>query len=175
MPRALAALLLTLLVGAPARAIEISSPAFPPDGAIPARFTCQGADISPALQFTGVPKGTKSLVLVVLDPDAPDPAAPGVPFTHWLLYEIPPGTRGLSESADSQLPQGTRAGMNDWNRTRWGGPCPPTGRHRYVFRLYALDAALGDLHEPGRAALEAALEGHVLARAEMTGTFEKAP
>lgn len=162
-----------LMAAAPAAGLVIKSPAFSHGGPIPSRFTCEGTDISPALQFSDAPKGTKTLALIVSDPDAPDPAAPQRIWTHWVLYDMPAGTHGLAEAGDSQLPAGTRVGKNDWGKARWGGPCPPIGRHRYFFRLYALDSALGDLHEPDRAALEKAMEGHVLAYAELMGTYEK--
>ncbi len=165
--------LLALLVAAPAMALSITSPAFPNGGPIPTRFTCEGVNVSPPLQFSGVPKAAKGFALVVTDPDAPDPAAPQTTFTHWELYDIPAGTHGLAEAADSQLPAGTRAGTNDFGKTRWGGPCPPVGRHRYFFRLYALDVALGNLKAPTREALEKAIDGHVLQEAETMGTYEK--
>ena len=168
-----AAALLAVLPVLPALALSISSPVLPSDGAIPRRFTCQGENVSPALAFSGVPKGTKTLALIVTDPDAPDPAAPKMTWTHWVLYEVPPGTHGLSEAGDSQLPAGTRAGTTDFGKTRWGGPCPPVGRHRYFFRLYALDIALGDLQEPNRETLEKAFAGHVLEEAELMGTYQK--
>lgn len=167
------ALAVLLLAAAPAAALTISSPAFPAGGSIPARFTCEGKDVSPPLQFSGVPTGTKSLVLVVSDPDAPDPSAPKMTWIHWVLYDIPAGTHGLVESADSQLPAGARAGTSDFKRSRWGGPCPPIGRHRYFFRLYALDTALGPLKDPTRESVEVAMQGHVLEKAELVGTYAK--
>jgi Raf kinase inhibitor-like YbhB/YbcL family protein len=121
-----------------------------------------------------MPDGTKSLVLIVSDPDAPDPAAPRMTWVHWVLYDLPPDTTGLAEALEpAALPPGTRQGRNDWKRTGYGGPCPPIGRHRYFHALYALDAKLGDLGEPTKAELEAAMEGKVLARAELVGTYEK--
>ena len=145
------------------------------DGAsIPIRHTCEGPDVSPALEWTGLPDGTRSLVLVVDDPDAPDPKAPRMTWVHWVLYDVPPAAPGLAEGmARDALPPGTRQGVNDWKRTGWGGPCPPIGRHRYFFKLYALDAALGDLGSPSKAKLEAAMKGHVLAEARLMGTYEK--
>jgi Raf kinase inhibitor-like YbhB/YbcL family protein len=154
--------------------LSITSAAFAPAREIPARFTCEGADVSPALAWNGAPAGTKSFALVVDDPDAPDPAAPRMTWVHWVLYDLPATAAGLPESvASSALPAGTREGLNDWQRTGWGGPCPPIGRHRYFFKLYALDAPLGDLGRPTKAALERAMAGHVLARAELVGTYEK--
>jgi Raf kinase inhibitor-like YbhB/YbcL family protein len=154
--------------------LAITSTAFRPGGAIPALHTCQGKDTSPALAFSDVPSGAKSLVLLVDDPDAPDPAAPRMTWVHWILYDLPPRTTGLPEAVASRdLPSGTREGLNDWKRTGWGGPCPPIGRHRYFFKLYALDTVLGDLARPTKARLEAAMKGHVLAQAELVGTYEK--
>jgi len=154
--------------------MTVSSEAFPPGGAIPARHTCDGADTSPALAFGGVPPGTRSLALVVDDPDAPDPKAPQRTWVHWVLHDLPPETPGLAAAvAPADLPAGTREGTNDWQRTGYGGPCPPVGRHRYFFKLYALDTVLGDLGNPTKAQLLAAMEGHVLARAELMGTYQR--
>ncbi len=154
--------------------LAIDSPAFQPGGEIPTRCTCEGDDISPELRFSGVPPGAKSLALIVQDPDAPDPKAPKMTYVHWVLYELPPDCRGLPEGADARtLPPGTREGVNDWKRTGYGGPCPPIGRHRYFFRLFALDAILGDLGKPTRARLEQGMQGHVLETAELVGTYQK--
>ena len=152
--------------------LAIHSPAFEPGGAIPTRYTCEGDDTSPELRFSGAPAGAKSLALVVQDPDAPDPRAPKMTYVHWVLYDLPPDSSGLPEGARA-LPPGAREGTNDWKRTGYGGPCPPIGRHRYYFRLFALDAALGDLGKPTRARLEQAMQGHVLETAELMGTYEK--
>ncbi len=155
-------------------ALTLTSPDFAPGGSIPARFTCQGDDVSPALAWSGVPAGTKSLALIVDDPDAPDPKAPKTTWVHWVLYGLPPTSEGLPAAVGrAALPAGTREGTNDWKRTGYGGPCPPIGRHRYFHKLYALDVVLPDLHEPAKAALEKAMEGHVLARAELVGTYQK--
>lgn len=154
--------------------VTFTSPSFPPGGEIPAALTCQGADRSPPLAWSGVPAGAKSLALIVDDPDAPDPAAPKRTWVHWVLYDLPADSAGLPEGvAPAALPAGTRQGTNDWKRTGYGGPCPPIGRHRYFHRLYALDVVLPDLHEPTKAALLAAMEGHVLATAELVGTYQK--
>jgi hypothetical protein len=111
---------------------------------------------------------------VVDDPDAPDPAAPRMTWVHWVLYDLSPALAGLDEGLrHGALPQGTREGLNDWKRTGWGGPCPPIGRHRYFFKLYALDAELGDLGTPTKARLEQAMRGHVIAEAQLVGTYEK--
>lgn len=154
--------------------LTLASPAFAPGGEIPTLFTCEGSDVSPPLEWTGVPDGTQGFVLIVDDPDAPDPAAPKMTWVHWVLYGIPPDARSLVEGvALRALPQGTREGLNDWKRTGYGGPCPPIGRHRYYHKLYALDTALPDLGTPTKAAVEAAMKGHVLAEAVLMGTYQK--
>jgi len=154
--------------------VVLNSSAFEPDGPIPAKFTCEGEDVSPALTWSGVPSGTKSLALIVDDPDAPDPAAPKMTWVHWVLYDVPPSAQGLPEAAGvNSLPHGTREGLNDWRRTGYGGPCPPIGRHRYFFKLYALDTALGDLGEPTKARLKKAMAGHILAEVQLVGTYQK--
>jgi Raf kinase inhibitor-like YbhB/YbcL family protein len=155
-----------------AMALTLKSSAFAPGGEIPALHTCEGKDTSPALEWSGLPPGTRSLALVVDDPDAPDPKAPRMTWVHWVLHDIPPSATGLAEAVRA-LPAGAREGLNDWRRTGYGGPCPPVGRHRYFFKLYALDRLLGDLGTPTKARLEEAMEGHVLARAELMGTYQK--
>jgi Raf kinase inhibitor-like YbhB/YbcL family protein len=151
--------------------LALTSTAFTDGGAIPKRYTCEGQDISPPLAWTGVPEGTKSLVLIVDDPDAPDPKAPKRTWVHWVLYDIPASTTALPEGG--ALPAGTRQGRNDWGRTGYGGPCPPIGRHRYFHKLYALDGILGDLGEPAKQAVEKAMKGHVLTEGRIVGTYEK--
>ena len=153
--------------------LRISSPAFTDGGEIPASFTCEGRDLSPELLFEGVPEGTQSLALIVDDPDAPDPAAPKMTWVHWVLFDLPPDTSKLPEGVTA-LPGGTREGLNDWKRTGYGGPCPPIGRHRYFFKLYALDAKLPHLEQPTKAKLLQAMEGHILADAQIIGTYRKA-
>jgi Raf kinase inhibitor-like YbhB/YbcL family protein len=155
-------------------ALSLTSPVFVHDGAIPKNYTCQGKDMSPALAWRDLPKGTKSLALIVDDPDAPDPAAPKMTWVHWVLYSIPVSASGLAEAiAPSALPAGTREGKNDWKRTGYGGPCPPIGRHRYFHKLYALNIVLPDLKQPTKAQLEKAMEGHVLEKVELMGTYQK--
>jgi len=154
--------------------LALTSTAFTQDGAIPKLYTCQGKDISPALAWSGLPAGTKSLALIVDDPDAPDPAAPKMTWVHWVLYNIPPSAPGLPEAVVTvALPAGTGEGKNDWKRTGYGGPCPPIGRHRYFHKLYALDVVLPDLKQPTKAELERAMQGHVLAKVELMGTYQK--
>jgi Raf kinase inhibitor-like YbhB/YbcL family protein len=154
--------------------LTITSAAFAANGEIPTRYTCEGDDVSPPLAWAGAPATTKSFALVVDDPDAPDPKAPKTTWVHWVLYDIAANVAGLPENvALSALPQGTHEGLNDWGRTGYGGPCPPVGRHRYLHKLYALDTVLPDLHRPTKAALERAMQGHVVAQATLTGTYQK--
>jgi len=155
--------------------MNLSSPAFAGGGEIPATYTCEGQDRSPPLVWNGIPAGARSLALIVDDPDAPDPRAPKMTWVHWVLYNLPPEAAGLPEAvASAALPAGTLEGTSDYKRTGWGGPCPPIGRHRYFFKLYALDVLLPDLQRPNKARLEAAMNGHILAQAEIMGTYEKA-
>jgi Raf kinase inhibitor-like YbhB/YbcL family protein len=151
--------------------MQITSSAFAASGKIPARTRAR-KDVAPPLAWSEVPANAKSLVLVVDDPDAPDPSAPKTTWVHWVLYDIPATATGLPEGG-TPLPAGTREGKNDWKRTGWGGPCPPIGRHRYFHKLYALDVALGDLGQPTKATVEAAMRGHVVAQAELVGTYQK--
>jgi len=152
----------------------LTSPSFTHASVIPVRHTCDGVNVSPQLSWTGVPTGTKSLVLVVDDPDAPDPAAPKMTWVHWLLYNIPGDASGLTEGvAIENLPNGTLQGMNDWHRTDYRGPCPPVGKHRYFFKLFALDTVLPDMQHPVKAALEKAMQGHVLGQSELIGYYQR--
>ena len=152
--------------------MRLTSSAFAEGGEIPTRYTCEGADIAPALEWGDLPAGTQSLALIVDDPDAPDPAAPRMTWVHWVLYDLPAHSRGLKERGEP-LPPGTREGLNDWGRAGYGGPCPPVGRHRYFFKLYALDVQLGDLGMPKKAGVEKAMQGHVLESAQLVGTYQK--
>lgn len=152
----------------------LTSPAFRHNGDIPARYTCDGDDVSPPLSWSGVPGSAKSLVLIVDDPDAPDPHAPKMTWVHWVLYNIPPNATGLAEGlATKDLPKGTLEGRNDWKRTGYGGPCPPIGRHRYFHKLYALDIVLPDLGRPTKTAVEKVMQGHTLAQAELIGGYAR--
>jgi Raf kinase inhibitor-like YbhB/YbcL family protein len=164
-------------------AFALTSLAFGAGQPIPSRFTCDGADVSPALRWSGAPAGTKSFALVVHDPDAPDPRAPRTDWVHWVVYDIPANVVSLPEGASGgrergtttgrTLPPGTREGEHDGGGAGWSGPCPPTGRHRYFFELYALDAALPDLGpRAARGDLQKAMQGHVLAHAQLMGTYE---
>lgn len=154
--------------------LTIASPAFGDGETIPAKYTCDGANVSPPLKWNGVPEGAQSLVLIVEDPDAPDPKAPQRIWNHWILYNLPADTRGLGEAvSDAELPASTLQGLNDWKRTGYGGACPPIGRHRYFHTLYALDRMLPDLKRPSRTKLDKAMQGHILAQAELIGTYKR--
>lgn len=154
--------------------LVITSPSFMQDRAISSRHTCDGLNVSPPLSWTGVPAGTKSLALIVDDPDAPDPDAPRMTWVHWVLYNIPPDTNGLPESATIEiLPPGTLQGMNDWKRPGYEGPCPPIGSHRYYHKLFALDVVLPDMELPTKAVLEKAMQSHILARSELIGRYQR--
>ncbi len=156
--------------------ITLTSPAFGAGGVIPVRHTCRGDELSPPLAWSGVPAGTRSLALIVEDPDAPAAAATKRAWVHWVLYDLPPDLPALEEGAGSgRPPHGARAGANDWAMPGYGGPCPPAGRHRYVHRLFALDTMLGDLDVPTAAALRRAMAGHVLATGELVGTYQMRP
>lgn len=155
-------------------ALVLMSSRFTAGGAIPPVYTCQGADHAPPLHWSGVPATAKSLALVVDDPDAPDPKAPKMTWVHWVLYDVPPTATSLPEGVTrATLPPGTREGKNDWGQPGWRGPCPPIGRHRYFFKIYALDVVLPDLKTPDKAKLEAAMKGHVVAEGRLIGTYEK--
>ena len=154
--------------------MEITSTAFAHNEEIPSIYTCDESDISPPLTWKDVPESTKSLVLIVDDPDAPDPKAPKLTWVHWVLYNLPPNVDNLPEAVTSNnLPAGTLEGLNDWKRIGYGGPCPPIGRHRYFHKLYALDEVLSDLNTPTKTKLEAEMRLHIIASAELVGTYEK--
>lgn len=154
--------------------MNLISSAFAQNGTIPVLYTGEGKDVSPPLAWAGVPAAAKSLVLIVDDPDAPDPRAPKMTWVHWVLYNIPVGAEGLPQAVKTaDLPAGTREGLNDWKCKGYGGPNPPFGRHRYFHKLFALDVLLPDLGAPTKAQLEKAMAGHVLAKAELVGTYER--
>ncbi len=143
---------------------------FYPGSPIPRRCTCEGNDVSPPLQWHGLPASAKSLVLIVDVPDAPDPRAPKMTWVHWVLPNLPVASGGMSvDIAPAVLPTGTVEGLNDWKRTGYGGPCPSIGRHRYFHKLYALDIVLDGLKHPTKAQVEAAMKGHALTHAELGG------
>src|SRR5262245_39021220 len=166
------ALMASRLAAEETMTLRLNSPAFGDGTPIPAKYTCEGEDISPPLMWSGVPDGTKSLVLVIDDPDAPDPRAPKIVWVHWVIYDLPASTTGLAEGA-KVLPKGAKIGLNDWKRPVYGGPCPPVGRHRYFHKLYALDVMLPDLHQATKVKVEGAMKGHVLAEAQLVGTYQK--
>lgn len=153
-------------------AMKISSPAFANEKAIPQEYSCEGANTSPALQWEGVPSAAQSLALIMEDPDAPSGT-----YIHWVAYNMPPGLPGLPAAvpAAETLADGMRQGENSAHKTGYTGPCPPPGHgvHRYFFRLYALDAKLDLKPDATRAALDAAMKGHILASAETMGRFER--
>jgi Raf kinase inhibitor-like YbhB/YbcL family protein len=163
-----------MLLEVTAMALVLNSTAFAPNASIPKVYTCEGKDLSPPLSWAGAPEGTRSFVLIVDDPDAPDPKAPKLTWVHWVIYNIPATATSLAEDEKKQgVPKGTLPGLNDWKRTGYGGPCPPIGRHRYFHKLYALDAALADLKQPTKAQLLDAMKGHVLAETQLIGTYQK--
>jgi Raf kinase inhibitor-like YbhB/YbcL family protein len=149
--------------------LTISSPAFAQNDSIPAEHTCDGANVPPPIEWEGTPKNAASLVLIVDDPDAPDPEAPKRTFVHWVLYDIPPTATEIHSHSVS----GARVGPNDAGGQGYSGPCPPVGRHRYFFKLYALDVKLGDLGQATKASVEAAMAGHVIAKAQLIGTYQR--
>ncbi|MGH8579380.1 MAG: YbhB/YbcL family Raf kinase inhibitor-like protein [Gammaproteobacteria bacterium] len=154
--------------------LSLTSLGFANNGAIPQQYTCDGKDVSPPLAWAGIPSETKSLALILDDPDAPDPAAPKMTWVHWVLYNLPPTATGLAEAvAPRDLPVGTREGLNDSKHTGYGGPCPPIGRHRYFHKLYALDVVLPDLGKPSAAALGKAMQGHILGHGQLIGTYQR--
>lgn len=149
----------------------LTTTAFSPGGEIPARYTCSGANLSPALAWTDVPAGARSLALIADDPDAPMGT-----WTHWLVWNLPARDGALPEGVPSHevLANGARQGTTDFRRIGYGGPCPPPGRsHHYFFTLYALDASLNLMPGSTRSELEAAMKPHVLAKAEVMGTFRR--
>jgi hypothetical protein len=154
--------------------IKITSTAFQSGGSIPSKYTCEDRDLSPPLAWSGAPPGTKSFALIVDDPDAPDPAKPQRVYVHWVVFNLPAATIALAENASKKgLPKGAVHGKNDWGKTEYGGPCPPIGRHRYFFKLYALDTELTGLSSPTKSDLERVMKGHVIDSAELIGTYQK--
>jgi Raf kinase inhibitor-like YbhB/YbcL family protein len=155
--------------------LKVTSSAFQQGASIPSKYTCEGQDVSPPLAWSGLPNNTKSVAMIVDDPDAPDPAKPQRVYVHWVVYNIPPQATTLDENASkSEMPSGAVQGMNDWGKAEYGGPCPPIGRHRYFFKLYALDTALTGLKDATKADLEKAMKGHIVDSGELMGTYQKA-
>ncbi len=145
--------------------LTISSSAFSHGEAIPARYTCNGADASPPLVIGKIPPTARSLALIMDDPDAPAGT-----WVHWVVWNIPVQTREILENT---LPPGASQGRNGWKRNSYGGPCPPSGTHRYFFRLYALDTSLQLTSSATKADLERAMQGHILAKGELMGTYRR--
>ncbi|HEY4735629.1 MAG TPA: YbhB/YbcL family Raf kinase inhibitor-like protein [Gemmatimonadaceae bacterium] len=153
--------------------LTITSAEFEQGGEIPARFTCEGDDISPPLAWSQTPASAKTLALIVDDPDAPDPAKPQRVYVHWVVYNIPVAASLKENASKAGMPKGAVQGKNDWGKVEYGGPCPPIGRHRYFFKLYALDIELTGLSAPTKADLERAMTGHVIETGELMGTYQK--
>ena len=151
-------------------AIELNSPAFSEGEMIPARYTCDGPDVSPELSWSGVPDDAKSLALICDDPDAPMGT-----WVHWVLFNIPPGANGLPGEipSDASLENGAQHGTNDFRRLGYGGPCPPGGTHRYFFKLYALDAELALESGISKAELLEAMQGHILDEGQLMGKYQR--
>ena len=149
--------------------MRLTSPAFQPGEAIPEKHSCDGEDVSPVLAWEGVPRDAKALALIMDDPDAPVGT-----WDHWIVFNIPPAVKGLKEGAGAgSLPGQARHGRNSWKRKDWGGPCPPKGTHRYFFKLFALDAMLDLSEGASKAELLDAMDGHILAKAELMGTYAR--
>jgi len=153
-------------------ALTLTSPGFAADAAIPAKYSCEGQNVSPPLAWSGAPPSTKSFVLIVQDPDAPDPDVPTKVVTHWVVYNLPPSSLAISEGA-SDLPAGALQAKNEKGDKRYMGPCPPKGRHRYFFKLYALDTMLHELNDVGEKEVEESIQEHVVGTGELIGTYQK--
>jgi len=151
-------------------ALELTSTAFAPGQPIPRKYTCDGENVSPPLRWSDPPQGTRSLALICDDPDAPAGT-----WVHWVLYNLPATARALAEAvpANADLPDGSRHGKNGWGRLGYGGPCPPSGTHRYFFKLYALDTVLGLASGMDKSQLLQAMQGHILAQTELMGTYKR--
>ena len=146
-------------------ALQITSPAFQNNGNIPRHYTCDGKDISPPLLIAGAPQGTKSLALICDDPDAPVGT-----WVHWVIWNIDPGVKEIKENI---VPTGAIVGINDFRKHAYGGPCPPSGTHRYFFKVYALDTTFGISANASKADLEKAMKGHILAQGELIGMYKR--
>lgn len=155
---------------------NLTSSAFEANGSMPIKYTCEGTNISPPLTWAGAPPATtKSFALIVEDPDAPDPAKPTRVVSHWVAYNIPATATKLAENASKNgMPAGSAQGLNEGKKPGYMGPCPPIGRHRYFFKLFALDTVLAGLDKPTKADLEKAIQGHVVGNAQLIGTYQKA-
>ena len=145
--------------------MRILSTAFKDNTSIPAKYTCDGLDINPPLTFEGIPTGAKSLALIVDDPDAPRST-----WVHWVVWNIDPKTAKINEKS---VPPGAQQGINDFKRNNYGGPCPPSGTHRYFFKLYALDSSIALSGRSDKAALEKMMQGHILDKSELVGLYRR--
>lgn len=145
--------------------MRISSDAFAHNGIIPVKYTCDGNDVSPPLKIENIPPGTRSLALIVDDPDAPRGT-----WVHWVVWNIDPKTVEIGENT---VPRGSVQGINDFEKRDYGGPCPPSGTHRYFFKLYALDTLLNFSSDAGKAGLEKAMKGHILSEAQLVGLYKR--
>ena len=154
-----------VLTPEPTMTLTLSSPVFENNAEIPTDYTCDGAGTSPPLEWSDPPAGTKSFALIMDDPDAPDPKAPKRTYVHWVAYDIPASATSVEGNVGLE-------GVNDEKQRGYTPPCPPRGKHRYFFKLYALDAMLGDIGTPTKADLERAMQGHVLEHTELVGTYE---
>ncbi len=154
--------------GLAAATLQITSSAFPANGAIPSKYTCDAQSVTPPLAFSGIPAKTQSLVLIVDDPDVPKNLMPSGVFDHWLIWDLAADSNGVVEAA----PEAKR-GLNGMGQQGYMGPCPPDREHRYFFKLYALDTVLPELKNATKKDLEKAMEGHTAAHAELLGTYEK--
>jgi len=155
-------------------ALAMASNAFNNGEGIPSTYTCEGENISPPLVWDGIPEQTQSLVLIVDDPDAPDPRAPKMTWVHWVVYNMPAETTNLAAGASlKSLPLGSEQGLNDWKQAGYGGPCPPIGRHRYFHKLFALDTTLKGKGKPTKENILEAMERHVISETVLYGTYEK--
>jgi Raf kinase inhibitor-like YbhB/YbcL family protein len=154
--------------------LNLTSSAFAANAPIPPKYTCEGVNVSPPLAWSGAPSTAKSFALIVEDPDAPDPAKPTRVVTHWVAYNIPGTTPGLSENASKKgMPSGSAQGLNEGNKPAYMGPCPPIGSHRYFFKLYALDTVLTGLKNPKKADVQQAMQTHVVDSTQLIGTYQK--
>jgi hypothetical protein len=161
----LTALIVSVVSASAGGGLKITSPVFKDSGAIPKQYTCDGKDVNPPLSIEGVPLQTKSLALIVDDPDAPVGT-----WVHWVVWNIDPMTKEIKENI---VPKGAMQGMNDFKRTSYGGPCPPSGTHRYFFKLYALDTVLSISPSTTKIQLEQAMKGHILEQAQIVGLYKR--
>jgi Raf kinase inhibitor-like YbhB/YbcL family protein len=159
----------TLGAGLSAATLQITSSAFTANGAIPAKYTCDGSGVNPALTFSGVPAKAQSLVLIMDDPDVPKNLMPSGVFDHWLIWDVAPTSKGFGEAAPE-----AKSGINGMGQAGYTGPCPPDREHRYFFKLYALDTKLTGAKIANKKDLETAMQGHIVEQAELIGRYVRA-